>query len=312
MKRAIIVGCDGQDGRILYDALEASGYDLVGIARKRVRSTSGRFRKNVDITMTPQVEGLFRRFKPHEVYYLAAFQHTSQDKAPKGCELFGKSMSVNVTGPSVFLKAMLKRSRKTRFFYASSSMIFGEPDSPVQDESTPYKPDSVYGVSKAAGMALCAYFRRHGIFASAGIFYNHESPYHAERFVAPKIIKGVARIKRGGKKRILLGGLDSRVDWGYAPDFVDAMRKILAFRRADDFIVATGKTHSVGDFVRTACGLAGLDWKKCVKVDPRILSRKKPVMRGNAGKLRNATGWKPTVTFRQMIKILLRAEGALG
>jgi GDPmannose 4,6-dehydratase len=178
----------------------------------------------------------------------------------------------------------------------------------VQDESTPFDPVCVYGISKAGGVQMCRYFRRkHGVFASAGILYNHESPWRARRFVISKIVHGAVAIARGAQQKLQLGNLGARVDWGYAPDFVDAMHRILCLEAPDDFVVATGCTHTVGEAAEIAFARLGLDWREHVVESPEILTRKRVVLCGDASKLRRMCGWRPTVDFQTLIARLLEA-----
>jgi GDPmannose 4,6-dehydratase len=201
---------------------------------------------------------------------------------------------------------------KARLFYASSSRIFSASSKGLQDEKTPIDPDCIYGTTKAAGLFACRMYRnKYSIFASTGILYNHESHLREDKFVSRKIIRGAIDIKKGKRTSLVLGDLSAKIDFGYAPDYVDAMHKILNTAVCDDFIVATGKKHSVLDFVKTAFGYLGLDWKLYVKEDKNIVTRKSPSRAGNARKLRSVTSWKPSVDFREMIRLLLSKEGAL-
>jgi GDPmannose 4,6-dehydratase len=304
---AIIVGSEGQDGRILFDALAAQGRKPLGIARGRMRSESPWRRSPVDILRAREVFELVRDLKPAEVYYLAAFNHSSTDRLPDNVELLRRSHEAHVAGTLNFLEAIRLFSPATRLFYAASSHVFGRPKTRVQNERSPLAPETIYGVTKAAGLLACGlYRRRYGVFASAGILYNHE---HGPGFVSRKIIQGVADILNGRCKELILGDLNATADWGYAPDYVEAMQAILRHDAADDFVVAGGKGRSVRQYARTAFSLAGLDWRSYVKEDPRLLTRKTAALVGDARKLKRLTGWRPRVTFERMIAILLAAEG---
>lgn len=296
-KKAVIVGCDGQDGRLLSDLLARQGYSLIGIARGGP----------IDILKTKVVFNLVRKFKPHEIYHLAAFHHSSQDPAIDPVELFQKSCDVHVSALVNFLEAIRQFSPSTRLFYAASSHVFGSPKTPVQDESTPLAPENVYGVTKAAGLLTCRYYRRqHGVFASVGILYNHESPLRSSKFVSQKIAQGALAVKNGRQKNIILGDLSAEVDWGYAPDYVAAMHKILNHSKADDFVVASGQKHTVRDFAKLAFGRLGLDWRACVKENRGVLTKKKTTLVGSPKKLMRLTGWKPSVDFAGLVDALLR------
>lgn len=299
MKRAIIVGANGQDGSLLSDLLTKKKYTILRIARG----------KKIDISSASAVRSAVRRFKPTEIYYLAAFHHSSEDKRQGELELFTKSFEVNTQGLIHFLEAIRTESPKTRLFYASSSHVFGAATKSPQDETTPLNPENIYGISKATGMMLCRYYRKvHSVFASTGILYNHESPLRAERFVSKKIAKGVAKIRDGSASELVLGDLESRVDWGYAPDYVEAMRRILSAKKADDFVIASGKARSVGEFAKLAFKRAGVPLEGHLKSRRNVAKKLAPKLVGNAVKLRRTTGWKPTVSFEEMVRILVDSE----
>lgn len=297
-KRAVIVGRDGQDGRLLHALLTRKGYELVGLARGGA----------VDVSKPAQVASLVRRFKPHEIYYLAAFHHSSEDPAMDPLELFRRSEEVHVLSLVNVLEAIRKFSKTTRLFYAASSHVFGSPKTRVQNETTPLAPDNVYGITKAAGLMACRYYReRYGVFASVGILYNHESPLRDPRFVSQKIVQGAMRVKQGRQACLVLGSLAAEVDWGWAPDYVEAMRRILSHSKADDFVVATGEKHTVREFVKLVCGRLGLDWRACVREDRRVLTKRGMSLVGSPKKLMRLTGWKPTVDFPGLVERLCAA-----
>jgi GDPmannose 4,6-dehydratase len=209
-----------------------------------------------------------------------------------------------------FLEAARVKSPKSRLFFASSSRVFGAPPSSPQDETTPLNPECVYGITKAAGQRCVRYYRQaHGLFAAAGILYNHESPLRAPAFVTTKIVRGAVAIRRGQQSKLVLGDLDAEADWGYAPDYVDAMRQILRLPAADDFVIASGASHTVRNFVEAAFGLVGLDWNAYVEVAPGLISgQRRSSLVGNTAKLTAATGWKPSVSFTELVRILVQAE----
>jgi GDPmannose 4,6-dehydratase len=268
MKRVVVVGSSGQDGRILCERLRGEGAEVLEISREGLPE-----RPRVHIASRQDVTSAVAGFRPQEIYYLAAHHHSSQDNLSSDpLELLVKSFEVHVTGLLHFLEAIRTVSPATRLFYAASSLIFGAPPDATQDEETPLNPRCAYGVTKTAGLHCCRLYRNtHGVHASAGILYNHESPYRQEKFVSQKIVRAAIRIQRGEQQKLVLGDLSARIDWGYAPDFVDAMMRVLALEKPDDFIIATGETHSVGEFVEIAFGLLGLDWKKWVEEDPGLL-----------------------------------------
>jgi len=299
MTGAVIVGASGQDGRLLGEQLEGAGQPCVKLGRG-----------DVDLLDRAQIEALVRRHRPREIYYLAAHHRSAED--PQGGDdaaLLRASFDVHVTGLVHFLEAVRVHSAATRLLYAASSHIFGHGEQPRQDEKTPLSPVCVYGITKTAGVHCCRLYRQaHGLFAATAILYNHESPYRGPTFVSQKIIRAALAIAAGRQGELILGDLSARIDWGYAPDYVDAMRRILALPAADEFVVATGESHTVREFVEFAFAAAGLDWRDFVREDPCRITKQRRTLTGDAARLRAATGWRPTVSFQQMVQILLEAQ----
>lgn len=306
-KTAIIIGANGQDGRILFDFLSKKKYNLIGIDKEGVRARGLRWNRKVNITKSKSVFNLIRKIKPDEVYHLAAFHHSSQDKAKDNLTLLSKSYQVNFFSVAYFLEAIRRHSPSCRMFYASSAMIFGSSSSGRQTETIPFNPDSFYGLSKLDALLLCRLYRsKYGLFAATGIFYNHESAYRQKKFVSRKIIQGAIDIKNKKQNVLKIGDLRSEVDWGYAPDYMEAAHKILRAKAPDDFIVATGKKHSVLDLVKLSFGYFGMDWKKYVVEDKNSLLRKRNAVVGDASKLTKITGWKPRVGFEEMVVKIIK------
>jgi GDPmannose 4,6-dehydratase len=312
-KTAIIVGSAGQDGKIACEQLAKKGFNVIGIDKQAgLPGALKNFTKSLtDIENTKEVFGLIKKVRPDEIYYFAAFHHSSQDKLIDNIELLDKSYKVNVLSLLNFLEGIRRFSPKSRLFYAASSLVFGDTDKKNQSEATKFSPDSMYGITKLDGLYLCRMYRKkYGVFASVGILYNHESAYRGNQFLSKKVITTAIDIKKKKKKNLILGDLEARVDWGYAPDYVDAMQRILQLKKSDDFIIATGKTHSVRDFVKTAFSYQGLDWKKYVKEEKQSITRNRKSLAGDARKLKKMTGWKPSVGFEGMIrKITKKCDG---
>ncbi len=310
MKKAVIVGCNGQDGRIAYDLISSKNYDVLGIDRGVIKAPSRNI--PVDISIFDDVTGILGEFKPDEVYFFAALHHSSEDRAAEDVmQLFKESYRINVLAVLHFLEGIRRYSQQTRLFYAGSSLLFGDSDEEIQNESTPFKPETIYGITKLDGVLTCRYYRKsYGIFASTGIFYNHESQYRTENFISKKIVKGALDISRGKKEKLVLGDLHARVDWGYAPDYVDAAYRILQTEVPGEFIIATGKLHSVLDFVSITFDYLGLNWKDYVTENKTVLTRNRKTLVGDPSRLMKATGWRPTVDLKEMIRLLLIAEGA--
>jgi len=308
MKRAIVVGSEGQDGGILCERLRREGLAVVGIDRERGWDWGSSAPVSVDIMQAGEVETAVGRLAPEEIYYLAAYHRSAEDDPGEETEVFERSYAVHVGGLIHFLQAMRQRSRGSRLFYAASSHIFGGSAPAPQEESTAFRPDCPYGITKAAGVECCRYFRRrHGLYATVGILYNHESPRRGVSFVSQKIVRGAWNIKQGRQDELVLGDLEARIDWGYAGDTVEAMVRIVRHSEPDDFVVATGETHTVREFVEIAFAQVGLDWREYVKEDRQLLTKPSSTWVGNAAKLQRATGWRPKVTFAEMVRLLVQA-----
>ncbi len=304
-KRAIIVGSEGQDGTLLFNFLAQLGYEVTGIDRKSFRSNY--FvpdQQPIDILNAQQVTALLSSIKPQEIYYLAAFHHSSEEDFShiSPGQMLETSMDIHVGGLINFLEAIRKSAPQTRIFYAASCLVFGNPSQVPQDEQTPFNPVCAYGISKAAGVQCCRLYREyHGVFAIAGILYNHESYLRTENFVSQKIVRSAQRILKNRQDRLIIGSLSITRDWGYAPDYVDAMQRLLQLDRPEDVVIATGEGHSVREFVQIAFDMLGLDWEKFVTENPNIVCDQQPIYIGNPKRLVNLTGWNPSVSFPEMI-----------
>lgn len=311
MKNAVIVGVSGQDGYYLNNLLKQRGYSVTGLSSTRVVTPGMQILPPIDITNIDEVTAFVREVTPDEVYYLAAVHQSSEDRLVlNDAGLFVKTMKVNVFGLVNFLSAVKDCAPGARIFYAASSHVFGNAVGEVQDERTPFYPVCIYGISKAAGVQACQfYLSEHGVFASVGILFNHESAMRKPQFVSRKTVDTAKAIKEGRAEKLTLGNLDSRVDWGYAPDYVEAMYRILQAEKADTFVISTGELHSIREFVEGVFGYWGLDWQKYVAVNPSIVTKRpRPPLAGNSTKLRAITGWKPSVDFTGLIRILVEGE----
>jgi GDPmannose 4,6-dehydratase len=309
MKTAIIVGSGGQDGRLLTESLRSQGYRILGIGRSSVTTTDLAWSRPVDITRPEEVAAVVEALQPDEIYHLAAIHHSSQDSHADDLAAFRRLYEVNFFSLLHFLEAVRVGSPRSRLFFAASSHVFGNPATDIQDETTPLHPDSVYGMTKADGLLACRLYRdRHGVFASTGILYTHESPYRDEKFLAMKIVRAALRIKAGRQQELVVGSLDATIDWGWAEDFVEAMRLIVAAGKAGTFIVATGTPHTVRDFLRVAFETVGLDWRRHVREDPSVMTRPSPVRVGDPARLGTTTGWSPKTDFESMICALVASQ----
>ena len=305
-KRAVIIGVGGQDGKILFNDLASQGYKIIGIDRNSLRTKDSHWHKKINIEKKKEVNSFLKKWQPEEVYYLAACHHSSQNRDKKENDKINQSYQTNILSFLNFLEGARLFSPASRIFYASSSLIFGDNSDAVQTEKTPYHPNTIYGLTKMNGLWLCNFYReKYGLFAAAGILYNHESEHRSEDFISLKIIKGAINIKNGKSKQLILGDLQAKVDWGYAYDYVRAMQLILRTEKADDFIIATGKVHSVQEFVEITFQYLDLNWHKFVREDKNIVSHKKKFLVGDAGKLAKETNWKPSLSFPQMIEKII-------
>ena len=299
MSKTIIFGSNGQDGRCLSELLLARGDEVIGISR-----ASG-----IDLLNQESVANLIKATKPDEIYYLAAFHHSSEQKTESEVSLWNQSIQTHLTAPSILLECVRLHSPQTRIFYASSSLVFGVGNG-VLAESSPFSPDSPYAITKAAGMAMCQYYReKHQVFVSVGILFNHESEFRATKFLSKKIASTIAAIQKGTATRLELGNLSAQVDWGYARDYVEAMTRILKLPTPENFVISSGKLHSVKQFVEIAFKMAGMESQQYVVENASLLHRNIPPRFGDYSKLHTMTGWTPTTSFDKLIQILLKSEG---
>ncbi len=310
-KRVLIVGHIGQDGTLLSEEIKKRGDEVFGISRNGTYPVKIPGCPNLCIASSPEKIGAFvTEICPDEIYYLAA-HHTSSEgtKSKSAIEDYHLSYETHVLGLLHVLVVVAERIPSCRIFYAASSLVFEGEQGEVQDEQTPFCPSGFYGMTKAQGVWLCREFRNNrGVFASTGILYNHESRFRAPHFLSQKIIRAAARIASGSREKLKLGDITARVDWGYAGDFVNAFQKILMLPFGDDFIVATGESHTVREFAELSFACFGLDWREHTEHSPEVLTRRLSPRVGNASKLRTATGWVPSMSFSELIDHLVASE----
>jgi GDPmannose 4,6-dehydratase len=305
-RHAVIVGVDGQDGRLLREALELQGYSITGITRRGLSSTRSALPQNFCIANANQVRDLIDCLQPQEIYYLAAHHHSSEERPEDSLELLRNSFEVNTFYLAHFLQAIKDRSPRSRLFYACSNLIYGDdPVDEVQNEKTEFAPNSSYALSKLAGLFLCRQFANAGVFAATGILFNHESNWRSDRFISKKIVDAAVAAHRGEPAALRIGMLDAAADWGYAPDFVDAMQRILALDAPEEFVVATGVRRTVREFVGLAFRCVGLDPTPFVYEVPTLVKGRRVALVGDSRKLRSMTGWKPSMSFEDMVKVLV-------
>jgi GDPmannose 4,6-dehydratase len=313
MPKALITGITGQDGSYLADFLLDKGYEVVGMVRRSSTLNFDRIRHIQDRVQIVQGDlldqvsliNLLQKHRPDEVYNLAA-----QSFVPTSFEqpvLTGEFTALGVTR---VLDAIRIVDRNIRFYQASSSEMFGKVREVPQRETTPLYPRSPYGVAKVYGHWITINYREsYDLFACSGILFNHESPRRGLEFVTHKITYQAARIKLGLAEELRLGNLDARRDWGYAPDYVRAMWLMLQQDRPDDYVVATGETHSVREFCQVTFDCLGLDWEKYVVVDPRFYRPAEvDLLVGDPSKAKQVLGWEPSVTFQDLARIMVEHD----
>jgi GDPmannose 4,6-dehydratase len=320
MKRALTTGVTGQDGSYLAELLLSKGYEVHGIIRRASTFNTERidhlyqdphlggrrlFLHYGDLSDTVSLVQLLHELQPDEIYHLGAQSHVRVS-----FDIPEYTADINALGSIRILEAIRQAGVRPRFYQASSSEMFGKVAEIPQRETTPFHPRSPYGVSKVfAYWATVNYRESYGLFAANGILFNHESPRRGETFVTRKISRAVAYIKAGLQKKVYLGNLDAKRDWGYAPEYIEAMWMILQQDAPDDFVIATGETHSVQEFCEEAFGHVGLDWQKYVEVDPRYLRPAEvDILMGDPGKAKKQLGWTPKVKFRELVTIMVDAD----
>lgn len=311
--RALITGITGQDGSYLAELLLEKGYEVFGMVRRASTESFDRINHIKDkITLVQgdlldqlSLISIIEEHKPNEVYNLAAqsFVPTSWTQPV----LTGEFDAIGVTK---MLEAIRLVDKNIRFYQASSSEMFGKVHEVPQKETTPLYPRSPYGVAKVYGHWITINYKEsYGIHASSGILFNHESPRRGLEFVTRKITDGAARIKLGLSKNLALGNLDSKRDWGFAGDYVKAMWLMLQEEEPENFVIATGKTHSVEDFVRTAFSYVDLDYKEFVTTDPRFVRPAEvDLLLGDPSYAKEKLGWEPSVSFEQLVKMMVDAD----
>ena len=312
-RRALITGITGQDGSYLAELLLEKGYHVVGMVRRSSTESFERIahlRERIDIREGDLLDQLslitlLHHVDPHEIYNLAA-----QSFVPTSWEQPILTSEVTALGATLLLEAIRVVDRSIKFYQASSSEMFGKVRETPQSELTPFHPRSPYGVAKTYAHYLTINYREsYGIFACSGILFNHESPRRGKQFVTRKVTDGIARIKAGRAKELRLGNLDAKRDWGFAGDYVQAMWMMLQQPKADDYVVASGQTHSVRELCEIAFAHAGLDWQKYVVVDPAFVRPAEvDLLIGDASKARRVLGWAPKHSFQQLIEMMVDAD----
>ncbi len=316
MRKAIITGITGQDGSHLAELLLERGYQVYGLVRRHSAEHYPRlaaFRDRIelvpgDLCDAPSLDRAVEEIQPDEIYNLAAMSFVGASWGQPAL-----TTDINAMGVLRLLEAVRRYCPRARFYQASTSEMFGLIRESPQRETTPFHPRSPYGVAKVYAHFLTANYREsYGLFACAGILFNHEGPRRGPEFVTRKITRAVAAIKMGMATELRLGNLAARRDWGYAGDYVEAMWRMLQQERPDDFVIGTGENHSVEEFVAIAFAHAGLDWRAHVVVDPQFYRPAEvDTLLADASKARRVLGWQPAVSFAQLVRLMVDADLAL-
>ena len=312
-KVAIITGISGQDGSYLAELLLKKKYKVYGVIKHKKKKNLKNLReikkklffKNIDLNNYKKIKDLIRKIKPSEFYHLAAqsfINYKFEDEFFK--------LNPNINGTHYILSAIKQFSPKTKFYFAASSELFGNVKKSPQNEDTKFNPRSAYGVSKVAGFYLTKNYREaYNIHACSGILYNHESPRRNENFVSRKITKNLSLIIKGKVKKISLGNINSKRDWGHAKDYVYAMWKMMQLKKPQDFVIGSGKTHTVKDFIKLAFKYANLNYKKYIKIDNKLFRpNDKVILKANFNKAKKILKWKPTITFKSLVKEMVEYD----
>jgi GDPmannose 4,6-dehydratase len=319
-KKALVTGITGQDGSYLAELLLEKGYEVHGVIRRSSSFNTDRiehlyqdphvhgvrlFLHHGDLSDSAATMRLLHDVQPDEVYHLGAQSHVRVS-----FDIPEYTGDVTGLGTTRLLEAIREMVPKARFYQASSSEMYGLVQAVPQREDTPFYPRSPYGAAKVYAYWMAVNYREsYGIHASNGILFNHESPRRGETFVTRKITRAIARIKAGLQKDLFLGNLDAKRDWGYAPEFVEAMYLMLQQDKGDDFVVATGETHSVREFLEVGFGSVDLDWKQFVKIDPRYFRPAEvDLLIGDASKAKRILGWQPKTTFADLARLMVKAD----
>jgi GDPmannose 4,6-dehydratase len=313
MRNALVIGITGQDGSYLAELLLEKGYRVHGLVRRASSFNTSRIdhiRDRLtlhygDLVDSSSLHAVLRESKPDEIYNLGAQSHVLISfETPE------YTADVNAAGVGRLLEAVRVSGLKTRYYQASTSELFGQVDEVPQTERTRFHPRSPYGCAKAYAFYITQNYREaYGMYCCNGILFNHESPRRSENFVTRKITRAVGRIVAGTQRKLGLGNLEAKRDWGYAPDYVLGMWQMLQQERPDDFILATGETHSVREFLERAFGRAGLDWREHVETAERqIRPADVELLLGDASKARRAMSWEPKVRFEGLVDLMVDAD----
>jgi GDPmannose 4,6-dehydratase len=305
IKTALVIGSEGQDGTLLKRFLHHHGYGVYGLGRTS-NADQAYLKEYLQFDLYSSDYSILRSFvkqkQPSEIYYVAAFHHSSQEQGAAAFFNFvDRSIGVNQSGFIKLLDIVREENPAARIFYTSTSLVFSGCSHPIQTEETKPAPRCIYSNSKTAAMYAADYYRaEYGLFVSTGIMYNHESILRSPNFLSKKLVEQARKVLRGELSFLTVGSLSAQTDWGYAPDYVEAMHHVLQLEQPGDFIISSGKAHTVKDWVEVLFRGSGKEWQDHVKEDPSLLGRKKPLLIGDNSKI-IASGWRPKVSFEEMV-----------
>lgn len=319
VKKALITGITGQDGSYLAEFLLVKGYEVHGIIRRASTFNTSRidhiyidshkpdaklFLHYGDLADSEQIVNIIYNIRPHEVYHLGAQSHVRVS-----FDIPEYTGSITAMGAIRLIEAIRRSGNGVKFYQASSSEMFGATP-PPQNENTPFYPRSPYAAAKAYAYWMARNYREaYKMFICNGILFNHESPRRGETFVTRKITRGIARIKAGLEKKIYLGNLDAKRDWGFAPEYVEAMWLMLQMDKADDYVVGTGESHSVREFLIEAFSYLNMDWSEHVEIDPRYMRPTEvDYLLADYSKAKNILNWEPKVKFKELVRIMVDCD----
>ena len=317
IKKALITGITGQDGSYLAEFLLKKKYQVYGFVRRvaledethrlwRIKHLKSKLHlSSASLESYASIVKIIQRIKPDEIYHLAAQSYVSYSFEDEF-----STLNTNINGTHYMLSAIKEFSPKTKFYFAASSEMFGKVRKTPQNELTPFYPRSSYGISKVAGFELTRNYREaYNLFTSSGILFNHESPRRGFEFVTRKISFAVAKIKIGIQKKLYLGNINSKRDWGHAKDYVEAMWLMLQKKKPEDFVIGTGKTYSVKDFIKIAFEHVDLDFKKYVEIDKKLFRPAEvDLLKADYSKAKKTLKWKPKISFKKLVIDMVNSD----
>lgn len=322
MKKVLITGIYGQDGSFLCEILIGKGYQVFGIAKEELSNNSIKIKKeledqninifvfNIDLYNYVEISRLIQQIRPDEIYHLAAYHVSSEGKGNFGDIREQEVFNKNILATANILEACFYYSRNTKIVTAGSCLMYDSSNTLCQDESTVFQSCSLYGMAKIAENMLVRFYREKGIFACTAILYNHESHRRGSQFVTKKIVENMVLVKQGKVKSFTLGDLYAEKDWGYAGDYAEAMWRMLQSESPKDYIVATGETHTVGDFIEKCSQILGIDnWEKHITLNDSIISRKiSGRLVGNSEKIKKELNWNRSKSFEEIVEEMVRYQ----